>query len=165
MTRLTEHDGRLALRDHALTKADEARLRHGFYVDADVMLRMLDDRALVRYPVGVRFDEAPLEPGEFAWPMPLGDHPAAGYCLFIHPWFESQPLAWPLLMAYHIPSINYGDIVSHEDAEAFGAALLGLTPEEYYRALCELVDSIPGAPPSGAATCTAPARACAGGNP
>jgi hypothetical protein len=140
---LTEHDGRAALRDHVEQKAMDARLSHGLYIDAEQMMRILDDRTVVRYPVGVRFDAAPLEPGEFAFPAPLGDSPAAGYCLFIHPRFEDQPDTWPLLIAYHIPSINYGEIVAHEDAELFGATLLGLEPAEYYRALCELTDSIP----------------------
>ncbi len=141
--RLTEHDGKTALRDHVRQKAMEARLSHGLHIDAEEALRILDDRAAVRYPVVVRFDAAPLEPGEFAWPMPVGDGPAAGFCLFIHPWFEEQPEAWPLLIAYHIPSINYGDIVAHEDAECYGATLVGLSTDEYYQALCELVDSIP----------------------
>jgi len=141
--RLTEQDGMTALRDHLVTKATNARLRHGLYIDADAIMRMLDDRSVVRHPVGVRFDAQPLEPGEFAWPMPLGDRPDKGYCLFINPWFEHQPDAWPLLIAYHLPSINYGEIVSHEDAELFGATLLGLDVETYYKAICELVDSIP----------------------
>ena len=145
MVRLTEQDGKSALREHVETKAHEARLSHGLYIDADEIVRMLDDRNVVRYPVGIRFDADPLEPGEFAWPMPLGEHPSAGFCLFVHPWFESQPQVWPLLIAYHIPSINYGDIASHEDAERYGATLLGLSPDEYYKAICELVDSIPGA--------------------
>lgn len=146
MQKLTEQDGKTALLDHVDAKAQEARLSHGLYIDADVIVRMLDDRAIVRYPVGIRFDADPLEAGEFAWAMPLGEHPSAGFCLFLHPWFESQPQVWPLLIAYHIPSINYGDIVAHEDAERYGASLLGLSTEEYYRALCELVDSIPGEP-------------------
>ncbi|MCA9309946.1 MAG: hypothetical protein KDA21_02005 [Phycisphaerales bacterium] len=145
MTRLTEQDGRTALRTHVEQKASEARLRNGLYIDAEQIIRMLDDRAVVRYPVGIRFEAEPLEPGEFAWPMPLGDHPAAGFCLFIHPWFESQPQVWPLLIAYHIPTINYGDIASHQDAELYGATLLGMSPDEYYQAICELVDSLPAA--------------------
>ena len=141
--RLTESDGREALRDHLVARATEARLRHGLYIDADAIIRILDDRAVVRYPVGVRFDASPLEPGEFAWPMPLGEHPSEGFCLFIDPWFENQPDAWPLLIAYHLPSVSYGEIVSPEDAEAFAATLLGIDTETYYQALCELVDSIP----------------------
>ncbi len=142
--RLSEEDGRIALREHVVEKAMDARLRHGLYIDADEMVRVLDDRAVVRYPVGIRFDAEALEPGEFAWPMPLGDSPSKGFCLFIHPCFEDQPDAWPLLIAYHIPSINYGEIATHEEAELFGATLLGLEKDEYYNALCELTDSIPG---------------------
>ena len=149
--KLTEGDARVALQDHLGEKAMNARLTHGMYIDAETIVKMLDDRTVVRYPVGIRFDDEPLEPGEFAMPVQLGELPSAGFCLFIHPYFEQQPDAWPLLIAYHIPSINYGDIVSHEDAEHFGATLVGLEKDTYYEALCELADSIPGAP--GASAC------------
>ena len=143
-TRLTAEDGALALRDHASRKAEEARLRYGLYIDADAILKMLNDREVVRYPAGLRFDATPLEPGEFAWPMPLGDTPDEGFCVFVHPAFESRPDVWPLLIAYHIPTINYGEISDETVAEAYGANLLGLSTEDYYRALCELADSLHG---------------------
>ncbi len=47
-----------------------------------------------------------------------------------------------LLIAYHIPVINYGTIVEALDAELFGATLLGLEVEAYYQALCELADAL-----------------------
>ncbi len=143
---LTEQDAQIALKDHLGEKAMNARLAYGMYIDAETILKMLDDTTFVRYPVRIRFDAEHLEPGEFAIPIALGDHPSAGFCLFIHPYFEHQPEAWPLLIAYHIPTINYGEIVSHEDAEHFGATLVGLDVDTYYQALCELADSIPGAP-------------------
>jgi len=149
---LTEQDARVALKDHLGDKAMNARLSHGMYIDAETIIKMLDDPTFVRYPVSIRFDDEPLEPGEFALPIALGDHPSAGFCLVIHPYFEQQPDAWPLLIAYHIPSINYGEIVSHDDAEHFGATLVGLENDTYYQALCELADSIPGAP--GASGCS-----------
>ncbi len=49
---------------------------------------------------------------------------------------------WPLLIAYHIPVINYGSIVEPADAELYGATLLGLEVEAYYQALCELTDAM-----------------------
>jgi hypothetical protein len=147
--RLTEHDGRMALRDHVLEKARAARGRHGPVIDHDAILRLLDDREVVRYPVGVRFDAGTLRPGEFAHAEPLGDHPSRGFCLFIHPLFEHRREVWPLLIAYHIPPVNYGEIAGAGDCELFGATLLGLEADEYYRALCTLADSIPspGPPP------------------
>jgi len=141
--RLTEQDGHRALRDHILDRAASARAAHGPVIDAAAIMRVLDDRTLVRYQVGVRFDATPLEPGEFGQALPLGDHPRQGFCLFLHPMFESMPEELPALIAYHIPPINYGDIASPEDCEAFGAALLGMDVEDYYERLCALADSVP----------------------
>lgn len=140
--RLTENDGRRALRDHVLERARLARSRYGPDIDADAILRLLDDRELVRYPAGVRFDAARLEPGEFAHAAALGDHPSQGFCIFIHPAFEGRRDLWPLLIAYHIPPINYGDITEADDCESFGAALLGLSVDAYYQRLCAAADSI-----------------------
>jgi hypothetical protein len=142
-TKLTERDGRRALRDHLLDKAAAARERHGPVIDGPAMMRLLDDRSLVRYPVGVRFDSAPLQPGEFAFAAPLGERPEEGFCLFIHPAFEHRPDLWPALIAYHLPPINYGEIADTDDCEQFGAALTGATTEEYYALLCALSDSLP----------------------
>lgn len=139
----TEHDAKAGLRDHVLERARAARERHGPIIDDAAILRVLDDRTVVRYPTGVRFDASPLRAGEFAWAAPLGEHPKDGFCLFVHPIFERRRDLWPLLIAYHIPPINYGDIASAEDCEAFGAALLGLDVEAYYDELCALADALP----------------------
>ena len=142
--RITGEDGKRALRDHVLERAALARARYGPVMDEAAMMRMLDDRAIVRYPMGVRFDDAGLEPGEFAHAAALGEHPKEGFCLFIHPRFEGRRDVWPLLIAYHVPAVNYGDITEPEDCEAFGAALLGMGVEEYYGALCGLADELGG---------------------
>jgi hypothetical protein len=143
---LTEHDGRVALRDHILARTAAARTRHGAIIDAAGILRVLDDREIVRYPMGVRFDASPLRPGEFAHAIALGEHPSQGFCLFVHPSLEQQPRLWPLVIAYHIAPINYGDIADAEDCELFGASLLGLDVEAYYASLCGIADSIPASP-------------------
>lgn len=139
---LTERDGRVALSDHVLERARKARERYGPFIDDAKIMRILDDREIVRYPVGVRFDSTPLQSGEFAYAMPLGEHPRDGFCLFIHSSFVEQRDLWPALIAYHIPPINYGDIADAEDCELFGATLLGLDVNAYYMLLCEVADSI-----------------------
>jgi hypothetical protein len=139
----TGEDGLKALRDHVVERAAHARLKYGLYIDHEAVVRMLDDREVVRYPTGLRFDAHGLEPGEFAAPMAIGADPERGFCLLVHPWFEQQREIWPLLIAYHIPSINYGEIVTHVEAELFGATLLGIDVDAYYQALCELADSMP----------------------
>jgi hypothetical protein len=140
--RLTEADARRSLKDHLFEKARNAHLKFGFSIDAPTILRIVDSRDVVRYPMGIRFDAGPLVSGEFACLEALGDHPSRGFCLFVHPCFEKQPDVLPMIVAYYIPSVNYGDIVSNEEAELFGATLLGMDVEEYYGALCELSDAV-----------------------
>jgi hypothetical protein len=140
--KLTEHDGRQALHDHVVAKALYARDKYGAPIDYAAVCAMLDDREIVRFPTGLRFDADGLEPGEFAHAQPLGEHPAGGYCLFVHPYFEQRLDALPLLIAYHIVTVNYGDIATAGEAELFGATLLGMDVEAYYEAVCRLADEL-----------------------
>ena len=138
----SEHDGMRALRDHVLERARVARTKHGPAITAEVMTRLLADPQVVRYPVTVRFDALGLQPGEFAHAEQNGAHPRDGFTLFVHPSLQLRHEILPLVMAYHVPPINYGDIAEPEDCEAFGAALLNLPVAEYYRRLCEIADSL-----------------------
>ena len=52
----------------------------------------------------------------------------------------------PPLVLYQLVLVNYGDFASADDAETFGANALGLSKDDYYRALCEMADEI--APPA-----------------
>ena len=122
--KLTEEDGRLSLCGHIVDKATAARLKYGLYIDSDTILKMLDDGEVVRYPTGLRFDAGLLMPGEFAQALPLGDHPQEGFCIYVHPWFEDQKEIWPLLIAYHLVRINYGEVAGADEAELYGATLL-----------------------------------------
>jgi hypothetical protein len=136
----TEADGRRALRDHVVDRALAARARHGAPIDAAAFRRLLEDRELVRYPTTLEFSAAELRPGEFACALPAGERPADGFRLIVHPRFRGRDDLVPLLAAYHLVTVNYGDIASHEEAELFGAALLGLDVESYYRMLCGFAD-------------------------
>lgn len=142
----TAKEAQQSLCDHVVAKAMDARLRRGGLIDRVEMMRLLDDRAVVRYPLGVRFDAEPLQPGEFACLEKLGEHPSDGFCLFIHPIFENVDELIPLLIAYYIPSVNYGDVASHVEAELFGASLLGIDVEEYYTILCSVAGTVGTAP-------------------
>jgi hypothetical protein len=139
---ISEEQARLAFQGHLVEKATAARARYGPRIDAGAIRRMLEDRAVVRYPVALHFDAAPLEPHEFAYAHPLGFHSGDGFALFVHPLFADRPQDLPALVAYHIPVVNYGAIVDAEAAELYGAALLDLEPDEYYARLCALADEI-----------------------
>ena len=144
----TVADGQRALLEHAAGRAWLARQRYGPEIDAAAMERILQDREIVRHPVEVCFDADPLEPGEFAYAAPLGERPHEGFRLFVHPHFEHRPEAWPLLIAYHLVRVNYGSVATCEQAEAFGATLLGMTRDAYYEKLCGLADEIAAPPPA-----------------
>ena len=131
-----------AFHEHLVEKASATRLKYGLYIDTDAVLKMREDDSVVRYPTTLVFDASPLQPHEFAYPQPLGFHASDGYGVCLHPYFRPQRELWPLLIAYHLPVINYGSIVETPDAELYGATLLGLEVEAYYQALCELADAM-----------------------
>ncbi|MDZ4754574.1 MAG: hypothetical protein SGJ11_08760 [Phycisphaerae bacterium] len=141
MFKPSAEDAQQSLRDHVVAKAREARLACAQCVDRAALMGLLENRAVVRYPLGVRFDAEPLQPGEFACLEPLGAHPADGFCLYVDPLFENVDEMIPLLVAYYIPSVNYGEVASHVEAELYGATLLGMDVEEYYELLCSAADS------------------------
>ena len=139
---LTPKAGQASLRDHIADKAAEARAAHGPDFDPVTLAAFLDDRRFVRYPVRIAYDASRLQPGEFAHTEPIDDTPANGFVLWMHPSFEGDAERLPLLVAYHLVTVNYGDIATHEEAELFGSTLLGLEVEDYYERLCAAADSI-----------------------
>jgi hypothetical protein len=140
---ITAESAAEALYGHLVDKAMAARIKYGLHIDTEAVLQMLDDREVVRYPTTLSLEAGPLQPHEFAFPQPLGFHPSDGYALCLHPAFTHHREIWPLLVAYHIPVINYGPVVDERAAELYGSTLLGLEVDTYYQALCELTDSIP----------------------
>lgn len=143
---LTEKDGYDALKGHVYERALTARQRYGPDFGEQAIRGMLRDAEVVRFPTELVFDDAGLMPGEFAWPRPKGERPTDGYQLVVHPYFAGRWEVLALLVAYQVPAINYLDVATHEEAELFGATLLGMDVEAYYERICRLADSIPGAP-------------------
>jgi hypothetical protein len=143
---LTEEGGQEALRSHCVERALLARSRYGPSIGPDEMRALVADRSLVRFEARIVFDGGPLRPGELGWAMPQGERPHDGFALVLPPELESRPEDWPLCAAYHLVSINYLDVATSAEAEAFGAALFGMEVDDYYARLCGIADSLPGAP-------------------
>jgi len=139
---LTEEDARESLQNHIQVKAGEARAKYGADIGYAEILEMLADREVVRYPVKTVFACDALQEGEFAFVQPIGTSPSEGFILHIHPAFENRKEDLPLLIAYQLVVINYGDIATGTDAELFGATLLGIEVDSYYERLCTLTDSL-----------------------
>ncbi len=141
--KLTIEDGQRALTDHATERGRFIWERYGPNIDEKALLQILKDSDCVRFPVRLAFDSSKIEPDGFAVTIEDGDKPSAGYTIYVHEHFASCPTALPALVLYQLVTVNYGDFASYRDAEAFGAAALGMDQESYYRFVCSLADSIP----------------------
>ncbi len=139
---LTSEDARQSLTAHAAAKGLEIREKYGPHIGWKELQQILQDRSCVRYPCEILFDAAGLQPGEFAHPVAKGEQPEAGFTIFVHPLLLLQLERVPPLVLYQLVLVNYGDFASADDAESFGANALGLSKDDYYRTLCELVDEL-----------------------
>ncbi|MEW8027154.1 MAG: hypothetical protein AB2792_07195 [Candidatus Thiodiazotropha sp.] len=127
---------------HALEKAKEIRTRYGDEIDYQAVLCMLEDRKSVRYPVQVKFVSEGIEPGMFARTEPVSDNPADGYSILLHSYFENRHDDIPALILYQLVLVNYGDLATANDAEIFGATVLGMDRDAYYERIVSLVDEV-----------------------
>ena len=139
---LTADDARISLNAHVAAKGAEIHAKYGPAIGWRELQLILEDRTCVRYPCTLEFNAEPLQAGEFAHPVAKGGNPEDGFTLFVHPLFMTQLPEVPLLALYQLVLVNYGDFASGADALAFGAAALGLSEDDYYARLCELMEPI-----------------------
>jgi hypothetical protein len=139
---LTIDDARQSLTAHVAAKGEEIRAKYGPHIGWNELQQIVADRSCVRYPCQIVFGSGPLLRGEFAYPVPKGQQPEDGFSMCVHPKFASQPERVAYLVLYQLVLVNYGDFASPEDAETFGAAVLGISRDEYYQALCQMADEL-----------------------
>ena len=135
-------DARQSLTAHVAAKGRELREKYGPSIGWPQLQRILEDRAFVRYPCALVFDDSALNEGEFAHPVQKGEQPEDGFIMQVHPFFSVMPAQVSSLVLYQLVVVNYGEFASSDDAETFGAAALGLSRDEYYNTLCEMSDLI-----------------------
>ena len=140
----TSVDARQSLTDHVADKGAELHAKYGPQIGWKEIQQILLDRSLVRYPCEIAFTTEGLREGEFAYPHPLGEMPAEGYVIRVHPLFMTELGMVPRLVLYQLVAVNYGDFAAADDALAFGAAALGLEPDDYYDSICRLADQLGG---------------------
>lgn len=141
-TQLTAEDARISLNAHVAAKGAEIRAKYGPEIGWSELKLILEDRTCVRYPCTLEFNAEPLQAGEFAHPVAKGDSPEDGYTMFVNPLFMTQLPEVPVLVLYQLVLVNYGEFASGDDALTFGAAVLGLTEDDYYTRLCALMEPI-----------------------
>jgi hypothetical protein len=139
---LTADDAKQSLSAHVAAKGAAIFEKYGPRLGWNELQRLLADRAFVRYPCTIAFDASPLQPGECAFPKPVGDKPEDGFVIHLHPLFLTQLDRATHLTLYQLVVVNYGAFASSDDAEIFGAAALGISREQYYQILCAAADSV-----------------------
>lgn len=140
-----ERLGQRSLLEHVVAQAEVARARHG-PLTPERLDALLRDPACVRHPVRLVHEFGEMAPHQFAQPgHDWRDATGRGRVLYLRPVLRDRPDLVLLAVAYTIPVINYGDVTTDEHCLAYGAALLGLEREEFYRRVCALADFV-GAP-------------------
>lgn len=131
-----------SLREHILAQAVVAHHRHA-PLNPDKVAALLCDPGCVRYRARILFELGDMAAHQFVHPGPRPGRPGNDdMVLFVHPALADHPECLPAAVAYAIPQINYGDPVTDEHCLLYGAALLGITTEEYYAALCAIADLV-----------------------
>lgn len=149
--KLTVEDARQSLTSHATEKGIQFFEKYGPEITWKQLLLALEDRTVVRYPCVISFEATGLLQGEMAHPFPQGDEPEKGFALHVHPIFMTDLKGAVAVVLYQLVLLNYGEFAGSEDAEAFGAAALGMDKEDYYQTLCELADQLQVSPTCGTA--------------
>ncbi|MES9963451.1 MAG: hypothetical protein ABW116_07905 [Candidatus Sedimenticola sp. 20ELBAFRAG] len=127
---------------HAAERAKEINAKYGPTIDYPTVLRILDDRRCIRYPVNILFTSDEIESGLFAKTKPVSDNPDDGYTIFLHKQLEDRHDSLPALILYQSVLVNYGDLATADDAEIFGSGVLGIDREVYYQQIVALTDSL-----------------------
>jgi len=103
----------------------------------------LSDPECVRYPTRLVFEVGEMAAHQFAQPGPdpLKSEPDARV-LYLRPALRDRPDLALLAVAYMIPAINYGDLVTDDHCVGYGATLLGMTDDGFYEAVCRMADCV-----------------------
>ena len=126
-----EQLGQDSLREHLLAQAVVAHHRHA-PLTADTLAALLRDPDCLRHPVRLVFELGEMALHQFAQPdVDWRDTAHDGRVLYLRPRLHDRPDLLPLAVAYMIPAINYGDVVTDDHCLFYGATLLGLTADEY----------------------------------
>lgn len=137
-----EQVGQRSLRDHIVAQAGVAREKHG-PLTFERLDALLHDAVCVRYPVRLVYEFGEMAQHQFGQPdQDWRDETGRGRVLYLRPMLREQPDLTVLAVAYLIPLINYGEVATDEHCLAYGAALLGLTEEEFYLKICALADIV-----------------------
>ena len=130
------------LRDHAERAVERAKDKMGGVLTEGTLPVFLMDGDCLRCPTTLTYSDDGLAENQFAEPVFQGSEEQLTCTLQIATRFEPHPQYLPLFVAYMAPVINYGQLADLALCEHYGASLLGLETDEYYKQLCDAFDSV-----------------------
>ena len=134
--------GEDSLREHIAAQAVVAHHKHAPLTFASLEA-LLSDPECLRYPTRLVFEFGEMAGHQFAEPAPdLRNPEQDGRVLYLRPLLRDHPNLVVLAVAYMIPVINYGDLVTDEHCVSYGATLLGMTETKFYDAVCRMADEV-----------------------
>jgi hypothetical protein len=134
--------GEESLRDHIAAQAVVAHHKHAPLTFARLEA-LLSDAECLRYPVRLVFEFGEMAAHQFADPgVDLRNPEQNGRVLCLRPLLRDRPDLAVLAVAYMIPVLNYGDIVTDDQCIRYGATLLGMMEEEFYEAVGRVADFV-----------------------
>jgi hypothetical protein len=134
--------GEDSLRDHVAAQAVVAHHKHAPLTFA-ALDALLADPECLRHPTRLAFEFGEMARHQFAQPdLDHRNREQDGRVLYLRPLLRDRPELAVLAVAYMIPVINYGDIITDEHCLRYGATLLGMMEEEFYQAICQMADLV-----------------------
>ena len=134
--------GEDSLRDHIAAQAVVAHQKHGPITFAGIDALLTDPECL-RHPTRLVFEFGEMAGHQFAEPdVDQRNREQDGRVLYLRPMLRDHPELVVLAVAYMIPLINYGDIITDEHCLPYGATLLGMMEGEFYQAICQMADLV-----------------------
>lgn len=138
--------GNESLRDHLAAQAVVAHHKYsplGF----EKLEAFLNDPECVRYPTRLVYEFGDMAPHQFAQPdidWRSSESSGPGRVLYLRP-ILAQPANREMILhavAYMVPVINYGEVVTDALCLHYGATLLGLMEDEFYERICAVADTV-----------------------
>lgn len=130
-----------SLQSHALRAARRACAKLGGPLDETNLARFLQDTDCLRYRTELRFDDAGLDPHQFAEPAFEAVEGERRCILHVRSRFRVRVESHPYIVAYMAAAINYGPAASGPLCELHGAALMNLSIQDFYDAVCAMADA------------------------
>lgn len=135
-----EQLGQDSLRDHLLAQAGLAHRKHG-PLTFHKLEALLTDPECVRHPTRLVFEFGTMAMHQFAQPdVDWRNTGQDARVLYLRPLLRDHPDLVVLAVAYMLPLINYGAIITDAHCLHYGATLLGLTAAEFLTQICQLAD-------------------------